>query len=102
MAVGDRQEIPALSGEPLLASGGLALGAMPIAAGVECGGLSQAVIAPLNVRAEGGGLACADVPEDPKLMVREYVPPSFEKFLFVLAKDIGDFEPMRVHRWRPS
>lgn len=64
---------------------------MAIPTGVECYGLIGAVVALFDVRAEGGGLACADVSENSKLMVGNNVAPSFEKFLFVLAKDIGDF-----------
>ena len=60
------------------------------------------MVALFDVRAEGGGLACADVSENSKLMVGNYVAPSLEKFLFVLAKDIGDFEPTFDHSCRPS
>lgn len=75
---------------------------MPIPAGVECHGLVGAVIALFDVGAERGGLACADVSENSKLMVGNNIAPSFEKFLFVLAKDIGDFKPMVDHFCRPS
>jgi hypothetical protein len=49
------------------------------------------------VSAQGGSAACADVTEYSKLMRRESMTPSFEEFLFVLAKDIGDFQPMLAH-----
>jgi hypothetical protein len=61
-----------------------------------------AVITLFDVGAERGGLACADVSENSKLMVGNNVAPSFEKSLFVLAKDIGDFKPMFYHFCRPS
>ena len=64
--------------------------------------LAGAVIALLDVSAEGGSSACADVPECSKLMGAEGMTPSLEEFLFVLTKDIGDFEPMFAHRFRVS
>jgi hypothetical protein len=60
------------------------------------------VVALLEVRAESGGAAGADVSEGSALRGVEHVPPSPEELLFVLAKDIGDFEPMFSHRCRPS
>ena len=69
---------------------------MPIAAGVECHGFVGAVVALLDARTERGGLASADVSENSKLVAGKDVAPLIEKFLFVLAKDIGDFEPMSI------
>src|SRR5271155_875907 len=60
-------------------------------------GLMRAVIALLQMGAQRGGAACADVPECSPLMGRERMAPSLEKLLFVLAKDIGDFQPMCGH-----
>ncbi len=60
------------------------------------------MIALFDVGAQRGGLACADVSESSKVMAGSNVAPSLEKFLFVLTKDIGDFEPMFYHFWRPS
>ena len=57
----------------------------------------RAVIALLRMGAQRGGAACADVPECSQLMGRECMAPSLEELLFVLAKDIGDFEPMSTH-----
>jgi hypothetical protein len=51
----------------------------------------------LDVSAEGSGAACADVTECSKLLRGDGVAPSLEEFLFVLAKDIGDFQPMFAH-----
>lgn len=45
-----------------------------------------AAIALFDVSAQGGGAACADVTEYSKLMGGEGMTPSFEEFLFVLAK----------------
>jgi hypothetical protein len=43
-------------------------------------------------------LAGADVSECAELLGRKHRPPSLQKFLLVLAKDIGDFESRRNHR----
>jgi hypothetical protein len=56
------------------------------------------VVALLEVGAEGGGTAGADVSEGSALRGVEPVPPAPKELLFVLAKDIGDFEPMFSHR----
>ena len=61
----------------------------------------RTVIALFPACAQGGGTACADVAECLALLGREGVAPAGEEFLFVLAKDIGDFQP-RGQRWRPS
>ena len=53
----------------------------------------RAMITLLQMSAQRGGAACADVPEGSPLMGRERIAPSLEELLFVLAKDIGDFEP---------
>jgi hypothetical protein len=52
------------------------------------------VITLLEARAERGGAACTDVPECLALVGRECSAPPLEELLFVLAKDIGDFQPM--------
>jgi hypothetical protein len=49
------------------------------------------------VSAQGRSAACADVTECSKLVRREGMTPSFEEFLFVLTKDIGDFQPIFAH-----
>jgi hypothetical protein len=97
MAVRDRQKFPASGFKPLLARAGLAFRAVPVAAGVERSDFVRAVIAPLDVGPQLAGLACADVAECPDLMEAEYAAPSAGKFLFVLAKDIGDFKPTFGH-----
>ena len=61
-----------------------------------------AVVALFKMRAKGGSSAGADVSEGSALRGGERMPPLPEELLFVLAKDIGDFEPMFSHRWRPS
>jgi hypothetical protein len=68
-----------------------------IPAGVVSDGLMRAMIALLQMSAQHCGAARADVPEGSQLMGRERVAPSLEELLFVLAKDIGDFQPMFGH-----
>ena len=75
---------------------------MSIPARVVRDDLLRAVIALLDVSAEGGGAARADVPKCPKLLGREGMAPLLEEFLFVLTKDIGDFESPFTHLCRPS
>jgi hypothetical protein len=57
----------------------------------------RAVIALLQMSAKRGGAACADVSECPQLLGRKRMVPSLKELLFVLAKDIGDFQPMIAH-----
>ena len=56
-----------------------------------------AVVTALDVSAESGGAACADVAERSPLLSGQSMSPGGEEFLFVLAKDIGDFQPMFDH-----
>jgi hypothetical protein len=60
------------------------------------------LVALFQVRAKSRGAARADVSECSALRGMEHMPPLPEEFLFVLAKDIGDFQPMLAHRCRPS
>jgi len=62
----------------------------------------RTLIALFHVRPEGGGAACADVSECSALLGIEHIPPLPEEFLFVLAKDIGDFKPILDHPCRSS
>lgn len=102
MRVRDWEQFPGGPGQPLVARPGLALRAGAIAAGVEDEELVRAVVALFPASAESGGSACADVAEGLALLGREGVAPAGQEFLFVLAKDIGDFQPMWGHRCRLS
>jgi hypothetical protein len=54
-------------------------------------------IALLDMGAESGCAACADVTEYTALLAGQRMSPVGHELLFVLAKDIGDFEPMLAH-----
>jgi hypothetical protein len=70
---------------------------MAISARVVRDGLMRTVIALLQMSAKRGGAACADVTECSQLVGRECMARSLEELLFMLAKDIGDFQPMSGH-----
>jgi len=73
----------------------LTLLAVPVPARVVSEDLAGAVVTLLDMAAEGSGAACADVTERPQLRGGETA--LAEELLLVLAKDIGDFEPMSAH-----
>jgi hypothetical protein len=50
-----------------------------------------------NRSAESGRAACADVTEYTALLAGQRMSPLGHELLFVLAKDIGDFEPTLAH-----
>jgi hypothetical protein len=102
MAVGNGQQVAGLSRQPFVAGAGLTLGTVARPAGVKRDGLVRAGITLLDVRPQSGGAACADVPECPPLLPGQSMSPCGEEFLFVLAKDIGDFQPMFGHGRRVS
>jgi hypothetical protein len=81
-------------GEPFFPSPGLALGTSAITAGQENNVLVGTVITLLEACAQSGGSACADVPERLALVGRKRIAPTSKELLFVLTKDIGDFQPM--------
>ena len=102
MTVRHGQELLGRPCQPLVTRCGLALCAMPISAGVELQCLMRTVVALFQACATGGSSTCADVAECLALLGRERIAPAGKEFLFVLTKDIGDFQPMSVHLWRPS
>jgi hypothetical protein len=97
MTVGNRQKFFSRSVQPLIASGGLALGAMPIAAGVKLNVLVKTAITLLEAGTESGGATGADVSEYFALRSGERLSPAGKELLCVLTKDIGYFQPMLRH-----
>jgi hypothetical protein len=62
----------------------------------------RALVALLDVAAQCGSAAGADVTESLPLWWGDDVAPLLQEFLSILAKDIGHFEPMFSHRLLPS
>ena len=56
----------------------------------------------LQVRAQGGGAADADVPKSLALLGREGMAPLAQELLSIAAKDLGHFQLIVFHRLRPS
>jgi hypothetical protein len=97
MTVGNRQKFLSDSVQPSITGRGLALGAMPIAAGVKLNILVKTAITLLEARTESGGATGADVSEYFALRSGQCVPPAGKELLGVLTKDIGYFQPMLRH-----
>jgi hypothetical protein len=96
------QEALGLLFEPALLGQGLALGAVPVAAGVVADLFEITVLADLLVPAEGGGTALADRREDAALLPVQWIP-GFQGAA-VQTDDIGDVEPRagEAHRLNPA
>ena len=62
----------------------------------------RAMVALLDVAAQSGSAAGADVTESLPLLWGDGVPPLLQEFLPMFVKDIGHFEPMFSHRLLPS
>src|SRR5262249_19954244 len=75
---------------------------MPIPAGVIGHHLVRATITLLDMPAQTGRTAGADVAESLPLLWRQGVSPSFSERLSMLTEDIGYFEPMSSHLLLPS
>ena len=56
----------------------------------------------LQVRAQGDSATDADIPQSFALGRRDGVPPAAQELPSVLAKHIGDFQPLLPHLLRPS
>src|SRR5215472_2269155 len=102
MAVGYRQQLLRLLGQPAIAGRRLALGTVPVATRVESDHAMSAGVAFFHPTTQSGGAAGAEVMESFPLDSRDGVPPTAQEALPVLAKDIGDFQPRLTHPLRPS
>jgi hypothetical protein len=89
--IGDVEKFGASRVEPLLPSGALAFGAMPIPARIEGNANGPAVLASFDVAAQGGcpaGFDCShDAPLDPAEMSLMGAP----KGLAVTTQDVSEF-----------
>lgn len=91
MAIEDRQNLRGSITKPLVSCAAVAVGAMAVAARAVGNLLTPATISLLDLGAECGGTTRADVSECLELLRRQYISPSLQKLLTVLAEDIGDF-----------
>ena len=89
MEVGDREQILGLGFDPQRLFQALALGAMPVAAGVVEGALTPTVIATLQVSSQGCGATRDQCRDDPGLLVAEVA-----DLRCVLMEDLGQFRAL--------
>src|SRR6266567_5214465 len=97
MEVRDWQEILLSFGQPVGPCRGLAFWAGAASARVIQNDAVPAIIL-LDVPAERGSTAVADVPQGLLLRRREARSPHRQKVGLMFAEDIGQFQPMLVHR----
>jgi hypothetical protein len=93
----DGQEFGLAGLHPVGGGGGLAFGAMSVAARVVGDLVVPTEVALLDVSAQLSGPADGDVAEDAALLVGETVAVSFEERVSVPAEDVGDFDPGPGH-----
>src|SRR5260370_25376145 len=91
VAIGNGQDLLGAVGKPLIARPGVALWAMPVAAGSILDELMRAVVARQDVRTERGGAARGDVAENPLLLGGQHKAPAVEAILAGLAGSNGHF-----------
>ena len=92
---GQQFRLPGL--HPLRGGGGLALGAVAVAARVVGDLLMAAVVALLDVSAQGGSPAGGDVAQGAALLRRERAAVAVEEGITIVAEDLGHFEPRSGH-----
>ncbi len=85
-------------GEPLVAGGTLALGAVAVAAGAVADTAVPAIAALFHEAAEGGAAALLDGRHHLALQGGEGVPAAAAEVSPVAAEDVGDLEPRAAHR----
>ena len=59
----------------------------------------SAPVALLEVAAQGRSPAVANILQRSPLLARQHVVPASQEILLMSADDIGQFQPMIVHRW---
>ena len=90
--VADRQQVGLALGQPGARGGALALGAVPVAAGVVGDAPVAAVLAGLDVTAEGGGAAVLDRRHDLELLQAQMPGMGGPVGGAGSAEDVGDLE----------
>ena len=99
MHVADRQQFFAAFRQPLVASVGLALRAMPVAAGVERDGLMAASGTAIQVATECCRAAKLDGVQHAQMEPRQPGPVLCDEAVAVLSDDVGHLERWPVHRF---
>jgi len=84
-------------GEPLGASGGLALGTVAITTRVEYLDAMSAPVALIEMTTQDRGPAVTNVSKRFPLLARKHGVPASQEILLMSAEDIGQFQPMRLH-----
>ena len=84
-------------GEPLGASGGLALGASAIATRVEYFDEMSAPVALIEMTTQDGCPAVTNISKRFPLLARQDRVPASQEIVLMSAEYIGQFQPMRVH-----
>src|SRR6266853_2077091 len=99
MDVADRQQFFAAFGEPFVASIGLTLRAMPVAAGIERDGLIATSGTTIQVAAECCRAAKLDGIEHAQMEPSQPGPVLCDEAVAVLSDDVGHLERWSVHRF---
>ena len=84
-------------GEPLGASGSLALGTVAITTRVEYLDAMSAPVALIEMTTQDRGPAVANVSKRFPLLARQHGVPASQEIALMSAEDIGQFQPMRLH-----
>ena len=95
--IGDRQEFVLASGDPLIASSALALGAVPITATVIGDGAIATARAPVAMPAQCRGTATCDGPEDFSVSPVNPAAVVLDEAIALRVNDIGQFEEWPGH-----
>ena len=91
------QQLAAPGGEPGVAGRGLALGAVPVAAGAVADAAVPAAVALLDLAPEGGRAAQLDGAHDAPLQVGQARAAAAAEGLPVAPEDVRDLEPRTAH-----
>ena len=97
MDVGDRQEFVLASGDPLVASSALALGAVPVAAAIEGDGAIATARALVAMAAESRGTATCDGVEHFEVLPVQPRPVVLDEAITLYANDISHLKGWPAH-----
>ena len=98
MEVGAVEQFAVALGDPVGLGGALALGAVAVAAGAVAEAALPAVVALLDLAAEGGGAALLDGGHDAALRARQRVAEALAEGVPVEPEDVRDFALRAGHR----